>query len=150
MGNFLDQCCNDAWEVIRGRKKIIGNKILDIDDNYVEEIENSDYGWLEPNGKFHFVEFGKHQAWAGQFIKNLYRNGKITVEELMQSSKEYDIGDWLVKRGWILLHDPMNGNARITKDPAKRYTKAQINYLYSYLCERGRIEEANKLYSEEI
>ena len=47
MGKYLDQCCDDAWEVIRGRKKIVGNKIVNIED--AKEIEKKGkevYGWL--------------------------------------------------------------------------------------------------------
>lgn len=29
MGKYLDQCAKDAWDVIRCRKKIIGNKIIE-------------------------------------------------------------------------------------------------------------------------
>lgn len=51
MGKYLDQCCKDAWDVIRGRKKIVGNRIVNIE--VAEEIENKNkevYGWLAPDG----------------------------------------------------------------------------------------------------
>ena len=32
MGSILDQCANDAWDVIRGRKRIIGNTIIDVQE----------------------------------------------------------------------------------------------------------------------
>lgn len=64
LSKYLDQCANDAWEVIRGRKKIIGNKIIEcnLTDKNIENQEEN-YGWLAPNGIFYSVEFGKHQAW---------------------------------------------------------------------------------------
>lgn len=63
MGKYLDQCCDDAWDVIRGRKKIIGNKIVSIKDT--EEIGNKDkevYGWLATDGTFYLwnLEIIKH------------------------------------------------------------------------------------------
>ena len=42
-------------------------------DNYMkrmldtEEHTTEDYGWLEPNGKFHAVEWGEHQKWAYEY-----------------------------------------------------------------------------------
>lgn len=42
MGYFLDQCASDAWDVINGRKKIIGNKIIDCRENNNVEIKNMD------------------------------------------------------------------------------------------------------------
>lgn len=56
MGKYLDQCADDAWEVISGRKKIVGNKIIDSEI----KINREDYGWLAPNGEFFPVEFGNH------------------------------------------------------------------------------------------
>lgn len=42
-----------------------------------EEHTTADYGWLEPNGTFHAVEWGNHQEWANDYLdKNLtQRNG---------------------------------------------------------------------------
>ena len=39
MGSILDQCANDAWDVIRGRKKIVGNVIIDINKEETEYTE---------------------------------------------------------------------------------------------------------------
>lgn len=64
MGKYLDQCADDAWEVISGRKKIVGNKIIDSEI----KINREDYGWLAPNGEFFPVEFGNHQAWASNIF----------------------------------------------------------------------------------
>ena len=37
-----------------------------------EEHSTEDYGWLEPNGTFHAVEWGNHQEWANNYLeKNL-------------------------------------------------------------------------------
>lgn len=45
-------------------------------------------------------------------------------------------GDWLVERGWVLLHNPRRGIAFPTKNPVKEYTKAQKEFLYDYYMER--------------
>ena len=33
-----------------------------------EEHTTEDYGWLEPNGTFHAVEWGDHQEWANDYL----------------------------------------------------------------------------------
>lgn len=101
MGKYLDQCAKDAWDVIKGRKKIIGNKIIEcnLTDKNIESQEEN-YGWLAPNGTFYSVEFGNHQAWASQYLLNEYRNGNIELE------CDEDPGDELCELGFILLHSP--------------------------------------------
>ena len=59
----------------------------------------------------------------------------------------FGAGDWLVERGWILLHNPSQGIAFPTKNPVKRYTKAQQDFLYDYYMERGKEKEANAIYN---
>ena len=77
MGDFLDKCASDAWDIMSGRKKIIRNKIVSCECNELKEDTNQDYGWLAPNGKFYPADFGEHQAWASQYLLEQYRNGKI-------------------------------------------------------------------------
>lgn len=36
-GRILDQCTKDAWDIISGRKKIVGNKIVPCRDDKKEE-----------------------------------------------------------------------------------------------------------------
>ncbi len=47
-GRILDQCTKDAWDIISGRKKIVGNKIVPCRDDKKEEKKENDYGWLAP------------------------------------------------------------------------------------------------------
>lgn len=114
-----------------------------------EEHTTEDYGWLEPNGTFHEVEWGQHQEWATDYVKE---NFLEEYEEIsMQSNTGTGLigeGDWLVERGWVLLHSPSQGIAQPTRNPIKRYTKAQQDFLYDYYQERNREEEANKVYEE--
>lgn len=144
MGKFLQQCANDAWDVIQGRKKIIRNKVIDVRNEDVIEKE-TEYGWLEPSGKFHPVEFGNHQIWASEYISNLFQEGKISYEEANMSNKQ-DAGDVLINRGWVLIHNPSQHNIKITRDLSRILTKAQSEYLYDFLMKRGRKKEANELY----
>lgn len=131
MGKYLDQCCNDAWDVIRGRKKIVGNKIIDIEG--VEGIEKKSeevYGWLAPNGKFYPVEFGNHQAWASEYLLKLYHDGEISDEQARLKDNG-DVGDLLTDMGWILIHNPHGYDFKITRNLSKRVTNKQKDYLRS-------------------
>lgn len=140
MGKYLDQCCDDAWEVIRGRKKIIGNKIVSIKE--AEEIENKDkevYGWLAPDGIFYPVEFGNHQAWASEYLLKLYRDGEISDEQAMRKDNG-DVNDLLTEMGWILIHNPHGYGFKITRNLSKRVTNKQKDYL----CSIGKIDLLEK------
>lgn len=110
MGKYLDQCADDAWEVISGRKKIVGNKIIDSEI----KINREDYGWLAPNGEFFLVEFGNHQAWASKYLLDEYRKGKL---ELACGKNP---GDKLCELGFILIHNPHGYHLSITRDSSKK------------------------------
>lgn len=131
MGKYLDQCCNDAWDVIQGRKKIIGNKIVKIEDiKEVESKSKENYGWLAPDGTFYPVEFGNHQAWAAEYLLRLYRDGEISYEQAKREDNG-DVGDLLIDMGWILIHNPHGYDFKITRNLAKIVTNKQKDYLRS-------------------
>ncbi len=135
-----------------------GNVMLDsFMERMMDEEEHSteDYGWLEPNGTFHGVEWGKHQEWAKRYIRE-----NMTEEEWLLAGVHMDgqfktasynsFGDYLVERGWVLLHSPSQGIAQPTRNPIKRYTKAQHDFLYDYYIERGKEKEANAIFNDEL
>lgn len=118
-----------------------------------EEHSTGDYGWLEPNGTFHEVEWAKHQEWAEQYIrKNMTEEewllAGVHLEGQVKTASYNSFGDYLVDRGWVLLHNPSQGLAQTTKNPIKRYTKAQQEFLYDYYQERNLDKEANEVYEE--
>lgn len=139
MGKYLDQCCEDAWDVIQGRKKIIGNRIIDAEDEAVFKNSGEDYGWLAPDGTFYPVEFGRHQEWAADYLLNLYSEGVISYEEARCKNNK-DVGDLLTDMGWILIHNPHGHNFKITRNLSKRVTNKQKDYLRSI----GKIDEVEK------
>lgn len=116
-----------------------------------EEHSTEDYGWLEPNGTFHEVEWGEHQEWAQNFIDKHFPD--ISDDEADTQVKcnvgLIGAGDWLVERGWVLLHSPSQSIATPTRNPVKRYTKAQQEFLYDYYTERGKEETANAVYQDD-
>lgn len=117
-----------------------------------EEVE--DYGWLEPDGTWHPVPWGSHSKWAGEWLQeNMpYRDHpEIYFRQMKDGSKRHiSGGDVLVySLGWILIDSPHQGKGYPTRDDSRRMPKAQKEFLYSYYIERGRNEEANRLYDEE-
>lgn len=133
-----------------------GSSVLsDFMERALDQTEHttSDYGWLEPNGTFHEVDWGDHQDFAETYIQE-----HMTEEEYMasfvhapgqyKSSDLCSYGDYLIDRGWVLLHNPSQGTAFPTKNPARPYTKAQKEFLYDYYKERGKEKEANDLWND--
>lgn len=117
-----------------------------------EEHSTEDYGWLAPDGTFHEVEWGNHQEWAQNYIEENFPEVADDSEVDIQVKCNVGLigaGDWLVERGWILLHSPSQGIAFPTRNPIKRYTKAQQEFLYGYYMERGKEKEANSVYKED-
>lgn len=119
-----------------------------------EEHSTEDFGWLEPDGTFHEVEWAKHQNFAEKFIKENMTEEDWIAAGIHQpgqfmSDRLHTFGDYLIERGWVLLHNPSQGIAFPTKKPEKRYTKAQKEFLYDYYMERGREKEANEIWAEE-
>lgn len=117
-----------------------------------EKHSTEDYGWLDPSGTFYEVEWGNHQEWAQNYIEENFPEVADDSEVDLQVKCNVGLigaGDWLVEHGWILLHSPSQGIAFPTRNPLKRYTKAQQEFLYDYYMERGKEKEANSVYSEE-
>ena len=118
-----------------------------------EEHSTGDYGWLEPDGTFHEVDWGNHQIFAEKYIReNMTEDDWIAagvhLPGQFKSDNLHSFGDYLVERGWVLLHNPSQGIAIPTKNAVKRYTKAQKEFLYDYYMERGKETEANAVYDE--
>ena len=118
-------------------------------DSYLKRMQqediSEDYGWLEPNGTFHAVEWGEHEAWAWKYIEQ-------NVPEKDHEKYRYDgrSGDYLTEKGWVLLHNPGLGIAKITKhDELQELTKKQKEFLFDYYMDRDCPEEANSLYNDD-
>lgn len=117
-----------------------------------DEHTTEDYGWLEPNGTFHPVEWGGHHDWAKDYLREhepeVADDNKVYVQAKCNVGL-IGAGDWLVERGWVLLHNPMQGIAFPTKNPVKDYTKAQREFLYDYYMERNCQKEANAIWEDD-
>lgn len=161
----MEEQWNVAMEYISDGEQREIRKILGIETNedkqkaqvdcFIERMmdENTyateDYGWLAPNGTFYAVEWGEHQEWAQSYIEKNFPDTREndTIDIQMKSHTGLiGAGDYLVERGWVLLHNPSQGIAFSTKNPVKEYTKAQKEFLYDYYMERGKEAEANKVW----
>ena len=123
-----------------------GSTLLDSFIKRMKSETDDDYGWLEPNGTFHPVEFGEHESWAKDHVAEFYRDEH---EEKRKEARKYILyGDFLTDRGWVLLHNPSQGIAIPTTSPGKRYTKAQKEFLYQYFIDRNCEKEANEIWED--
>ena len=115
-----------------------------IKENEKREIR-FDYGWLSPLGRFYPVGWGDHDSWAREHIRELVDYESLSLKERISSA---GMGDVLMNRGWVLLHNPSHGVPFPTKKPEKRYTKAQADYLYNYYTDRGETARANEIFED--
>lgn len=116
-------------------------EVKDFLDRYTSDDDiSNDYGWLEPDGTFHALEWGEHQIWAYNYLKE---QNKIT------DTFEGNEGDILYKQGWVLLHNPSLGTAQPTFNPAHRLTKAQREFLFNYYTDRHKPDLAHQYFNED-
>lgn len=102
------------------------------------------------------VEWGDHQEWANDYMdKNLTQEERfaamveINASGMVKNSPDViGAADYLVRRGWVLLHNPQQGIAIPTRDITREYTKAQKEFLYDYYMERDCRKEANAIWQE--
>lgn len=125
-----------VWPVRTGLHGMVDSFI----DRMSCDLDEEDYGWLEPDGTFHAVEWGDHQQWADDYL-----------QEHLDEDDYWEIGhagDYLTKHHWILLHNPAQGLARPTMDPSHNPTKAQREFLYDYYTKRNHPELAREYLEE--
>ena len=103
------------------------------------------YGWLSPAGRFYPVDWGNHDSWAREHIRELVDYDSLSMIERISSA---GMGDVLMNRGWVLLHNPSHGMPMATRKPGKRYTKAQADFLYSYFIDLGDRKRADEVLRE--
>ena len=125
-----------VWPVRTGLHGMVDSFL----DRMTCDLDEEDYGWLEPDGTFHAVEWGDHQQWADDYLK-----------ESLDEDDYWEIdhaGDYLTKHHWILLHNPAQGLAHPTMDPSHNPTKAQREFLYDYYTKRNHPELAREYLEE--
>ena len=96
------------------------------------------YGWLSPGGRFFKVPCNDHYYWAVSYIHRYHAKETATLF--------YKGGDYLIRLGWILLHNP-NGGPALFPDLYKA-TQKQKEFLYDYFIRLGRESDANKIWRD--
>lgn len=120
----------------------------------VVEHTYEDYGWLEPDGTYHEVEWGMHSQWAREYADEHYPFNEYAhmywKEDAKGERHHYVCGDFLVYvLGWVLLDSPYQGIATPKYDLARGMTKAQKEFLFDYYIERNLNDRASALYKDE-
>lgn len=110
--------------------------------------DQTDYGWLEPDGTFHPVEWGMHSDWAYKWLEE-HRPRSGHPEIYTWKGQAIAGGDVLVHSlGWVLFDSPHHGVPKPTYDESRGRTKAQTEWLFDYYSGRGMKQEANALYED--
>ena len=143
---YMEETGEKLFVNMEEERESAGSTLLDSFIKRMKSETDDDYGWLEPNGTFHPVEFGEHESWAKDHVAEFYRDEH---EEKRKEARKYILyGDFLTDRGWVLLHNPSQGIAIPTTSPGKRYTKAQKECLYQYFIDRNCEKEANEIWED--
>lgn len=115
-----------------------------IDRMITPEEEVAPYGFISPDGEFHAIEWADHEEFAWKYViaHDALKGDWLAKYEL--NAKDYLI----LRRGWILLHNPRQGKPVLTKGD-KPMTKAQRETLFDYYTKYGMKKEASALFQEE-
>lgn len=128
---------NSELDEINLALKSFGIDSSDPLNDYLErDPRDDDYGWLSPQGDFYETDWSKHQEFAYQWLK------EHRTDFGFDSS---NAGDALIERGWVLLHNPSQGIAFITKSDLHNLTKKQKDFLYDYYVSRELFDKAEEV-----
>lgn len=100
-----------------------------------EAVTGPEYGWLEPDGTFHAVDFGDHFKWAWDKARELTGQRYLSSDQADQT---------LFNLGWVLIHNPTMGTGHVQHGPDHLLTPEQREFLADYYMKRDKIEEAQK------
>lgn len=119
-----------------------------------KEHKYADYGWLQPDGTYHEVDWCGHAKWAQEYLEEHYpyreHHDLYWKVDAQGERHHYVNSDCLVYcLGWVLLDNPMQGIATPKYDPARGMTKAQKEFLFDYYIDRGMNDRASKIYKED-
>jgi hypothetical protein len=119
----------------------------------IKTESDDDYGWLEPNGTYHPVEWGKHAEWAMNWLNEHYpyrEHADVYWVTINGKRKHVVAGDCLMYRfGWCLLDSPYQGVANPHYNSTKGLTKAQKEFLYDYYIQRNMHDRASAVYKDD-
>lgn len=120
-----------------------------------DELPTKNFGWLEPDGTFHEVEWAEHFNFATKYCQEHFGldddENKMYFDRSDPKNVRYLQPDdvLLEKLGWIIIHNPGLGLPFHEMAENHRMTKAQKEFLYDFYRCRSMITEANDLYKDE-
>lgn len=128
----LDKMLDDIDEGKLRYKTVIKRDSL-IDSLLKASKTENNYGWLSPKGEFIPIDWGQHQEWASNYIKE----SEGLLKEFKNSNFSNSSGDFLVDiKGWVLLHNPSQGVAKPLYRKDGKLTRKQKDFLYEYYIDR--------------
>lgn len=147
INNIIDPHTHIKIPKARAKALNLDRTILNlVKQNHVEKTIIENFGWLSPEGKFFEAEWGSHNRWASDYIEKYYPD-----IDTAPFSEGYYSEDFLIKRGWILLHNPYNphGYADIESTDLYKATQKQKEFLFDYFMARGMPESAKEMLKED-
>lgn len=145
MDRIIDEDCEWLLEDRRPQEMDMNPRLKSfLEQREIEDKHDDNYGWLEPNGTFHPVEFAEHQGWAHRYITEERPDWAEDFQSWSKTVLFDGAGDFLASKGWVLLHNPGMGVAFITPEEGVRLTKAQKEFLFGYFTDRGKDDLARK------
>ena len=126
----------------------MSNAVSDFIENMTrspDQTKHPDYGFLEPNGTFHNVDFAEHMSYAYDKLREMC--GGMENEEYWKWGDDPE--GFLFSRGWVLIHNPYRGTGKVSRDETRRLTKSQREFLFDYYTERGKPDLAKKALEDE-
>ncbi len=104
------------------------------------------YGWLSPMGIFTEAPYGMHEAAAKEICLSTGLCDEFLLADRNAAYCSY--GDFLINRGYCLIHNPsVLGGAHVSRSD-KRLTKAQREFLYKYFYDKGETDKAEQFLQE--
>lgn len=152
---YYEETGEKMFEGLSLRKETPVSAMVDsfLEQSKLEKDGECLYGWLEPNGTWHPVEWGEHSKWAQDWLdehKPFEDNASIYWYTDRDGDRHHIYGiDVLIQSlNWILLENPHHGLAQMKRNESKNMTKEQKEFLFDYFMKQNRKEEAKALYEE--
>ena len=134
---YLNQVNNKMGEVVfpKDTNDILGTILQAMSDT------GQDFGYLAPDGTWYDVDFGRHEAWAHEYLE---KHPELTSGNPTRITY---CADYLVQRlHFCLVHAPSVHEIVLTH---QGLTKKQKDFLYDYFTKRNMTDRAIELYNEE-
>ena len=115
---------------------------------------NDLYGFIEPDGTFHQVDWAKHEIWARDYVDAHYgfddNSANLYSRIVDGKTKWLCYTDILVyKLHWVLLDSPSQCLPNPTFDETYGLKKKKKEVLFDFYMATRQNDKANKLYADE-